>query len=173
MDSTFKNFHPKLRKSIRQARETLSIIEDISVEDFYRVNSLTFLRQGIKVPYSLELVRRIIDSSRQNNALNINAAIDKEGNIHAVLLTVFDQNTCYSLISGANPEFRDSGATSLLNWRALEIANARGVYEFDFTGSMLRPIEKYMRHFSSEQTPYFAIEKNYSWVYSLLRKIRR
>lgn len=173
LDSTFKNFHPKLRKSIRQARETLSIIEDISVEDFYRVNSLTFLRQGIKVPYSLELVRRIIDSSRQNNALNINAAIDKEGNIHAVLLTVFDENTCYSLISGANPEFRDSGATSLLNWRALEIANARGVYEFDFTGSMLRPIEKYMRHFSSEQTPYFAIEKNYSWIYSLLRKIRR
>ncbi len=173
LDFTFKNFHPKLKKSIRKAQETLSIIEDISVEDFYKVNALTFRRQGIKVPYSLELVSRIIESSRKHNAINLMAAIDKEGIIHAVLLTLFDKNTCYSLISGANPEYRDSGATSLLNWRALEVANSRGIYEFDFTGSMLRPIEKYMRHFSSEQTPYFAIEKNYSWIYSLLRKIRK
>ncbi len=173
LDSVFSKFHQKTRKSIRLAEKELRVIENIDLDEFYRINAMTFERQGIDMPYSKELVDKIIEAGKDRNAIMTLAALDESDNIHSVLMVVLDNEVCYSLIAGSDPNYRDSGANSLLNWVAMQKASMLSCKEFDFTGSMIRPIEKYMRHFGAIQTPYFAIEKSYSKLYKLIRDIRK
>ena len=64
-------------------------------------------------------------------------------------------------------------APTLLLWHSLQYANQKGCKIYDFTGSIMPQIETFIRHFGAEQTPYFYIEKQYSKIYSLLRKLKR
>lgn len=171
INQVYDNFHPKTKKAIRLAEKELTIDEDISLEEFYKVNSLTFSRQAVEVPYSKDLFITLASKCKEKNKCKLYAARDSKGNIHAVLMIVYDEKACYSLVSGADPKHRSSGATTLLNWHAIKYASSMGYNEFDFTGSMIEPIEKFMRHFGAVQTPYFAIEKRYSKLYSMIRAL--
>ena len=173
IEQVYSNFHQKTKKTIRLAQEELIITEDISLEEFYRINSLTFQRQKIKVPYSEAFFIKLASICKEKNACKLFTAKDKLGNIHAVLMVVFNENTCYSIVSGADSNLRSSGATTLLNWHAIKFAHENGMKEYDFTGSMIEPIEKFFRHFGAIQTPYFLIEKKYSKLYTLLRSLKR
>lgn len=172
IEKVYSCFHQKTKKTIRLAQEELIITEDISLEEFYRINSLTFQRQKLKVPYSESFFIRLASICKEKNACKLLSAKDKLGNIHAVLMIVFNENTCYSIVSGADSNLRSSGATTLLNWHAIKFAHENGMKEYDFTGSMIEPIEKFFRHFGSIQTPYFLIEKNYSKLYTFLRSLK-
>ena len=173
IEQVYNLFHRKTKRIIRLAEEELEVTEDISLEEFYRINSLTFNRQEIETPYSESFFIKLASTCKERNACKLLAAKDKTGRIHAVLMIVFNQNTCYSIVSGADPSLRNSGATTLLNWHAIQFAHHSGMQEYDFTGSMIEPIEKFFRHFGAVQTPYFVIEKHYSKLYSLLRSIKK
>ena len=173
LEEVYSLFHQKTKKSIRLAEEDLIITEDISLEEFYRINSLTFERQRVKVPYSESFFIKLASTCKEKNACKLLAAKDKAGRIHAVLMIVFNQNTCYSIVSGADPTLRSSGATTLLNWHAIQFAHHSGMQEYDFTGSMIEPVEKFFRHFGAVQTPYFVIEKHYSKLYTLIRSLKK
>ena len=58
----------------------------------------------------------------------------------------------------ADPELSHSGATSYLTWEAIKFA-ATVTNTFDFEGSMLEPVERFVRAFGARQKPYFEISK--------------
>ena len=54
LDQLWEDLDQRTRRAIRKADKIgLKIEEDLSLEEFYRVNSLTFQRQGIPTPYDL------------------------------------------------------------------------------------------------------------------------
>ena len=59
-------------------------------------------------------------------------------------------------MGGGDPEFRNSGATSLLMWNAIQFASTVSQI-FDFEGSMIESVERFFRGFGAVQTPYFSI----------------
>jgi hypothetical protein len=59
-------------------------------------------------------------------------------------------------MGGGNPERRNSGATSLVLWEAIQ-SQPRGVEFFDFEGSMVEAIERFFRAFGARQVPYFHV----------------
>ena len=71
---------------------------------------------------------------------------------------VWDDYTAYYLIGGADPELRNSGASSLLLWEAIQFA-AQVSRTFDFEGSMLKPVERFFRAFGAIQQPYMQVKK--------------
>ena len=166
-DELFKSFKNNLRSDIRKAEKIVTIEETEDIKTFYEINSLSFKRQGIDIKYSFELVKQIDDYLKKMDRRKILIAKDNEGNIHAVLFMIFDNDIAYYLWGGANPEFRSSQAQNYLLWEAIKLASER-VSVFDFEGSMIQNIAQVYRKFNPIITPYYRIYK----ANNLLLKIR-
>ena len=85
-------------------------------------------------------------------------AKDKDNNIHSGILLIWNNNTVYYLIGGSNPKFRNSEAMSLLMWESIKFASSFAK-EFDFEGTMVESIERFIRGFGGIQKPYFQLSK--------------
>lgn len=144
------------RTSIRKAQKQLTVRTDIDIEQFLDIQSLTYQRQGLSFPYSRELVRRLDAACAERQARLIFGAADAQGRIHAVNYVVWDENSVYGLMCGADPEHLNSGASNLLKWEAIKYA-AKINRTFNFCGSMLENIESNNRSFGAKQIPYFFV----------------
>jgi hypothetical protein len=74
-----------------------------------------------------------------------------------MLFFTFNGLTTY-LFSGTDPEYKQSGAASLLVWEGIQ----RGCKEhkrFDFDGSMIESIEKFFRGFGATPVPYMNVRR--------------
>lgn len=150
----------KIRTEIRKAsnRFELQVRDDLGVADFMRLNRMTFDRQGMALPYSESLVERLDAACAARGQRKILIAEDKQGQHHAGVYIVWDENAAYYLMGGGNPELRSSGATSLCMWEAIRHA-AKVSKTFNFEGSMIESVERYFRAFGAIQTPYFNVSK--------------
>lgn len=161
----WEEFEERARGDIRKAsnRFGLQVRDDLGLDAFIALNRMTFARQGRNLPYTEELVRRIDAASAQRSCRKIWIAEDGEGRHHAGVYVVWDENSAYYLMGGGNPELRNSGATSLLMWSAIQ--HAAGVTKaFDFEGSMIEPVERFFRGFGARQVPYFALRRSDSFI---------
>lgn len=165
LDEIFKNFKDNIRREIRKAQKRLTVSHENDIYEFYRLNKLVFENQGKKIPFNIDLVKRIDDACSKRNCRKIFFAKDQQNRIHAALYLIWDENSAYYLMGGSDPALRNSGANSLLMWEAIQFA-ATVTKKFDFEGSMIEPIERFFRSFGAKQMPYFYISKK-----SLLIKI--
>jgi hypothetical protein len=140
------------------SRFKLEVRDDLPLDTFLELNRLTYRRQGLAVPYSDDFVRRLDEACAQRGCRRLLTAIDPEGRRHAGLYYVWDENSAYGLMAGADPALRNSGANSLCHWEAMKHA-AQVTQQFDFAGSMLEPVERFFRGFGAIQLPYFKITK--------------
>ena len=161
MVAVWKEFLENIRCDIRKAQKQVTIKSDLDLETFLDVNALTFQRQGHALPYSRELVRRLDGVCAEHNARRIFYAQDSSDRIHAAIYIVWGENSAYYIMGGGDPELRNSGATSLCMWEAIQFA-AGVTRKFDFEGSMIEPVERFFRAFGAKQVPYFSISKTNS-----------
>lgn len=173
-DELFKKFMPNIKSDIKKAtkRYSLKIHSECDVDRFLDLNEMTFKRQGKKLPYSRELVRKLDKACTERTCRKIFFAEDSEGKIHAALYIVWDEYSAYYLMGGGDPELRTSGATSLAMWEAIKFASTV-TKSFDFEGSMLESVERFFRGFGATQTPYFHVWKFNSKVIGFLYEIRQ
>jgi hypothetical protein len=156
LDQLQRGFHDKTRSEIKKARQQLQVRTDLSLDVFWQLNQQTFARQGRRVPYSRELVSRLDTACEQHHARQMFFAEDSAGNVHAALYLVWDANSAYYLMSGSDPALRRSGALSLLVSEAIAFASTV-TRRFDFEGSMVAPIEHFVRNFGARPKPYFVL----------------
>ena len=157
----FNEFKPLVRNVIRKAKPNVVIEESNDMDLFCSIQSKTFARQGMKQPYSVELLKRVNDACKSHNAGTMLIAKDKIGNVHCVTYFVYDNNWVYHIMSGSDPLFKKSEFNTLCIEKELQFAceTKRG---FDFEGSMLPGVEEYFRHFNAIQVPYFHLSKVYT-----------
>ena len=141
------------------------------MEDFLDLNEMTFQRQGLPLPYSWKFVSRLDRTCAEHNCRKMFFAEDAQGRLHAALYMVWDDHSAYYLMGGADPELRNSGATGLLMWEAIQFA-ATVTRVFDFEGSMIEPIEHFFRSFGARQKPYFQVSKINSLPIKIYRALR-
>lgn len=177
LDSIWTGLSSNIRCDVRKARDRFSLVlrDSPTLEEFLDLNVMTFARQGMKLPYSRDLVRGIETACARRMCRKILIAEDSEGRAHAGVYIVWDENSAYYLMGGGDPALRNSGATSLVMWEAIRFA-ARVTQSFDFEGSMIEPVEKFFRAFGAKQTAYHSVFKTNSRLFSAaqaLRTIRR
>ncbi|MCG8610518.1 MAG: GNAT family N-acetyltransferase [Pseudomonadales bacterium] len=166
LNKVWSGFQTKIRTDIRKAQKTVTIRDDLSLDKFWNVHCMTFQRQG-KIPsYGKDLVARLHAACVAHGASKMFFAEDTQGRIHAVVYLIWDAKSAYYLLGGGDPALRNSGATSLALWEAIQFASTV-TNAFDFEGSMVEPIERFFRGFGATQTPYFRIEKKASKRYRL------
>lgn len=158
LEKVWKGFLDNVRTDIRKAEKKVIVRSDLGLDKFLQVNAMTFDRQGIQLPYTPNFVRNLDNACLEYNARKMFFAEDAQRRIHAAIYMVWDSNTAYYLMGGGDPELRNSGATSLLIWKAIKFASTVSK-AFDFEGSMIEPVERFFRSFGGVQTPYYQISK--------------
>ena len=162
-----------IRRDIRLARQQVRVVHDRPLEEFYRVNTLSFARQGLPVPYSAAQFRRLDAALATAGSRQLFFAVDELDRVHSVAYLIWDATTAYLLLAGDDPARRASGAGVLLAWEAIRYASeVLGLDCFDFEGSMLPGVERMRVRFGGVQTPYFFVWKHNSRLFELLEKLK-
>ncbi len=159
-DDIWLNMQSRIKTDIRKATDKfgLQLVISSDLDDFLRVNAMTFSRQGIKALYSNEFVKKLDFACTDNDCRRIFLAKDSHGRIHAAIYIIWDEQSAYYLMGGGDPELRNSGATAFLIWEAIKFCG--GVTKaFDFEGSMLESVENFCRGFGAVQKSYHTVSK--------------
>jgi hypothetical protein len=84
---------------------------------------------------------------------------------------VWDEQSAYGLFSGIDPALRNSGGASLCMWSLIKHASTV-TKKFDFSGSMMEPVERFLRSFGATQVPYSNISKTPSRLLRMRQFLR-
>lgn len=173
LEVVWGGFDTNIRTDIRKAENkfSLQVRTDCSIEIFLALNKKVFERQSLAVPYSKDVVLAIHAAAQSQNACKLFVAVDEQGRQHAGVFILWDSNSAYYLLGGGDPDLRNSGATSLCMWRAIQFA-ATVTKKFDFEGSMIEPVERFFRGFGASQAPYSVITKTNSRLIRTLQFLR-
>lgn len=165
IDRVFADFSSAYRNKIRKTDTNIEVCRGLSIDEFYCVNKLTFDRQGLKIPYSIDLLRKQDLALSVKNAREIFYAKGSDGAIHSVLYLIWDDMSSYVHLVGENPHLRNSGAGIRLIWEAIKFTvKELGLDRFDFEGSMIEGVEQVRRDCGAKQVPYFSITKTPSRI---------
>jgi hypothetical protein len=164
-EKLWAGFDNSIRTDCRKAsnRFKLRIRDDLPLDVFLALNRMTYMRQGLPVPYSDSFVRHIDAACAARGCRKFFIAEDAEGRPHAGDYMVWDENSAYGLMTGSDPALRNSGAISLCNWANIQHA-AKVTKRLDFSGSMVEPVERFFRSFGAVQMPYNSVSKTCSRV---------
>jgi hypothetical protein len=149
-DKIWAGFSKTARTHIRRAEQQVTVHAIDDIETFLALNEMTYQRQGIRMPYSANMVRRLDAACSARGVRRILLAEGADRTPHAAVYLVWDPESAYSLMSGNDDRFRHSGAISLLRWEAIKFAG-QVTKRFDFEGSMLQPVERFFRTFGGCQ----------------------
>lgn len=161
LETICSKFNSNVRKNLRKAEKYVKIKEGMEISKFYFLNKMTFERQGLQIPYSLEILEKLDEECRKKNARKIYYCIDEKKNIHSAIYFIWDGESVYYLMSGSVPNFRHSQSLTLLIYEGIKLANKMNK-KFDFEGSMKENIENFFRQFGAVQKPYHNIYKKFN-----------
>lgn len=165
LDKVWSGTQANIKTDIKKAANkfNLTVRTDLRIEEFIKLNQLTFSRQGKPLPYNESLVMNIFNAANIRRQCKVFIAQDNSGQNHAGVLIVWDESSAYYLMGGGDPKLRNSGATSLCMWEAIKFSSTV-TQKFDFEGSMLESVERFFRGFGALQKPYFSVFKTNSKV---------
>lgn len=165
LDYILSNFDSSYRNKIKKAEKIVAVKYDLPIDYFYKINELTFDRQNVKVPYSLDFIRKHDEILSKIDRRKILYAQDKDGRIHSALYLTWDATCSYVHMVGEAPDLRSSGAGIFLILEAIKYtSNVLGLKCFDFEGSIMENVEPVRRDCGGIQVPYFSISKTPSRI---------
>jgi lipid II:glycine glycyltransferase (peptidoglycan interpeptide bridge formation enzyme) len=165
------NLSKKNRHCIKKALNEGLIAEKIT--DMSIVKGLvlkTFARQKTKIN-ELSLDRLLFEFANSDNSY----AFVTFNNSMPIATTffVYDKYTTYAILGGYDHENKHYSANTISDWEGLKYAKNLGLKYFDFEGSMIPQVEKYMRGFGGQLTPYYRLSKAILPLEILLKFINR
>lgn len=149
---------PKKRQIKKARKNKVQITKDLGFEVFYTLVEGTFAKQGMKMPYSFELLKSITNACIQNEQGVILYAVSEDGIPLAASFLVWDSWSTYYIVSGIDDNYKKLGGSSLLMWESIMLAASKTPL-FDFEGSMIQGVERYFRSFGAQQKTYFEVSK--------------
>lgn len=170
LDAVWNGFKENIKTDIRKAQKKVEVRSDMDIENLIRMQEKTFQRQNRSLPFDKDVIRKIDKAMHSNNKGLLLCAVDRDDNVHAAAYFIFDERRCYYLLGGGDPEYRNSGATSLLIWEGIKYASEHSII-FDFEGSMIQDIERFVRGFGANPRVYYHVYK-YNWVLSFFNYIK-
>lgn len=165
LDTIFVNFENSVKNHIKRTGKTFQVYTDDDIERFCRLNVMTYIRNNIK-PLTLNFIKRLDDACKIRNCKKIFFVRDKNDEVLAAIYIVWDDRCAHYILSGRNPNIKNTGLTCLLLWEAIKFSSTV-TKAFNFEGSMLEHIEGLFRHFGGTQKPYFEITKINSKILKL------
>jgi hypothetical protein len=170
-DTVIGNFVKYKRQKIQRAKKLLVCKTDLSKDLFYDYFSDVIHERGESVEFSKSLFNRLYETVYTHQAGKTFYCTDNENNIHAVNLTVWDNESAYYLIAMRKKEYNTSGGTEFLVDQTIKYVS-QFINRFDFEGSMIKGVEESFRYYGAHQTEYYQIFKYNNPILKMIRGIR-
>lgn len=172
LEVVYNRFDYAKKKQIRKAAESGIVIDyEMNADELYDLQCTQLRERGTTDVLSRALVRSVVEESRRRNQGVIARARDTNGNTHAAIFIVWDQHSCWELISAIHPAHRSGGASTLVVWEAMKRLS-QYTHAWDFEGSMIEDVDNSFRQFGGVPVPYYTIRKATKWfeIMNLCRK---
>lgn len=158
--AVWENMSPNIRRNITKAQKkhSITIKKGIPVDEFLAIQAQTFDRQNIRIKEDTHVLKELISICRNRKQGDLWGGYDAQGHLHAAAFVVWQDHSAYYLAGGGNPDYRESGAQSLVLWECIRFVSQFTAL-FDFEGSMLPGVERFFREFGAVQTPFFTISR--------------
>ncbi len=153
------NTHSRVRRNLRKAeKNNVTFCSTVDPLSFYKINQLTFERQGGKAPFSYRTLKRLYKGLSKKEQMHLLGVKNQAGRLLAVAGVVNDNKCSYLLFNGMDHRLPDVGANTKLIIDTLVYCRKLAPM-LDFEGSMIRGIESFYQSFGAIQTPYFVIHQ--------------
>jgi lipid II:glycine glycyltransferase (peptidoglycan interpeptide bridge formation enzyme) len=172
-EALWNDVNTNIRRNIQKAKKKygLKVQRGMDVATFIAMNKQVYIRQGLK-PYHLEILERLITTTIARDQGQIWAAFDADGQLHAAVFVIWQDDCAYYIAGSSNTQFRKSGGMALALWQAIGDVS-QYTNTFDFEGSMVKGIEHFFREFGAKQMSYFSIYKGkINWIQRVLIKLK-
>ena len=164
-------FHHSKQRHIRKAQKSLQVDFSLSVEEFCKLHAYQYQLRGGTDKYAPPLLQKVCEESIKHNQGKIIAIKDKT-NIHAAIFVAWDKHTAYNLLYFIHPQYRSSGASSLMVFEMLKYLHDKKI-SFDFEGSMQKNIASSYEKFATTPYHYYLLEKINSPILKMIYYIRK
>ncbi len=169
-ESVFNNFEKRARNTIRKAENQLTIKSEKNSQHLISLTKVTYAKQKLAPPYELSKLTALTEASIKKQLGQIYTVFDSKNTPQASAFVVWDRETAYYTIQSSSPESLNNGGASLLVWHAIKEASKAGLQNFDFTGSMMPNIAKYIRSFGAIPQPrHYIWKENNAILYWMMR----
>jgi hypothetical protein len=160
--------HPRVRRNAKSAAAKGVVCEDIQAADaaLYRLLMAPYVRRHIRPPIAERPLLNAISRLTRERLGQTWVARDAQGAAVCAAFVVLDRHTAYLLIHGCASS-APPGANTLLICRIID-HTLGSLRDFDFEGSVIRPIELFYRSFGGRLVPYSRI-----WRRGPLNALRR
>ena len=174
LEAVWAGLRENVRREVRKARKGGLAVETGALEDLMQlhVRATSGEERERVARANIGALERVDASAATRGARTILVARDAAGRPHSAGLYVHDDRWTYYLVGASDPALRTSGAATLVMWEAIERAAERGT-GFDFEGSMLRPVERFVRAFGGVPTAYSIVRKTPSRLYAASVALKR
>ncbi len=167
IDNIWDGFRSNIRQEIRKAEKQLVIEESDDLDALSFCIKSTFERQ-VGIEFDFKALERIFQTCNNLDCGKIFLARNKNGDLCGGIYIVWDKKSSYYLSGGSPDQYRTTGAMPFLIWEAIKFSS-KITKQFNFEGSMIRPIERFFRAFGAKQIPYFEISKSNSIFINLYK----
>jgi hypothetical protein len=158
LDTIYKNLKGSIRTDLKKAAKNITVKEGDDVYLFYELCQKSLKKQGTKMAYSLQSLLALDKVLTNKGLRKMYFAYDAENRCHAAIYIAYAEDTAHYLCGGSDPDLRQSGATYLSLWQAIQDAS-KVAQVFDFEGSMIPSVEYAFRSFGAVRKPFFRITK--------------
>lgn len=168
-EAVWSRLERRTRTVIRKASEAFRFEPAEDLDELVQQYKLVYGEQD-RLPVAADVIRRFASEARKRGLTEAYRVIDSAGRTASVVVFARGFDTIYAWVSGADPAFRESGATSLLYWKLLE---QTPFPRFDFVGANLPGIAFFKRGFGGSLLSYYTVEAFPSRLLKLLAGGRR
>ncbi len=164
LDTLFRRFSSSKQRHIRKAeRAGLTERWDMDPTQFYDFHSETLRLRGRANINSRQVEENLIRQAIARGQGKILSIHDSAGNLHSALFFVWNGQYGYYLIPAIHPDYKASGASTLMVWKTLQFLQDK-TQSFDFEGSMDPQIAHSYKQFATERVVYPKVERVNSFL---------
>lgn len=164
-------FNPEVKNKIKKSQKTNYKIvtgdSDAILEDFWKLQQMTFNRKELKLAYQREHFFNLLKSIKP--AVRIKVFLAYIDDVPASgRLQIFDKNISYDWAAGSNPAFFSSGINQHLVLEVLNSLKEDNIKLFDFCGANTAGVAGHKSAYNMKLIPYFTISKNRGAIFRFL-----
>lgn len=141
------------------------------LNEIINLHKNTFKKQGIKYPYTNQLISQLISSGYNENFGKLYTLFNSQNELVAFLWIVYDAITAYQILSSYDANLAGQDAMTLLTWNAIKDTKNLGLLHYDFEGSILKGVEHFFRKFGGKRKVFYSFEKNNSVLWRLKKML--
>lgn len=142
----------------RNVRTSITHTPDLLIIDkVLELAGKAYGRQNLDVRFNQDEAKKAFMKMAESGNAYFVTAQEKSGDISCALGVFVYRGRAHFLISGQDREIATPGAVNLALYNALKHAQQNGIKEFDFEGSFLEGVDRFLREFGGRHQPYYEV----------------